>query len=68
VRGERWADRTLDIDIIVFGELMVAGDRLTIPHPRAAERDFVLEPWLEIEPEAVIPGLGPVRELAEALR
>ena len=68
VRGERWADRTLDIDIVVFGELAVSSERLTIPHPRAAERDFVLEPWLEIEPDAVIPGLGSVRELAEALR
>lgn len=68
VRGERWADRTLDIDIIVFGDLVVLSERLTIPHPRAAERDFVLEPWLEIEPDAVIPGLGPVRELAEALK
>lgn len=68
VRGERWADRTLDIDIIVFGELQLDSPSLTIPHPRAAERDFVLEPWLEIEPDAVIPGLGSVRELAEALR
>lgn len=68
VRGERWADRTLDIDIIVFGDLVVETERLTVPHPRAAERDFVLEPWLEIEPDAVIPGLGSVRELAEALR
>lgn len=63
VRGERWADRTLDIDIIVFGELQLQSPRLTIPHPRAAERDFVIEPWLEIEPDAVIPGLGPVSEL-----
>lgn len=63
VRGERWADRTLDIDIIVFGELQLETDRLTIPHPRAAERSFVLEPWIEIEPDAVIPGLGPVSEL-----
>ena len=68
VRGERWADRTLDIDIVVFGELQLESPRLTIPHPRAAERDFVLEPWLEIEPDAVIPGLGSVRDILEGLR
>lgn len=68
VRGERWADRTLDIDIVVFGELQLESPRLTIPHPRAAERDFVLEPWLEIEPDAVIPGLGSVRDLLTGLR
>lgn len=68
VRGERWADRTLDIDIVAFGELQLESARLTIPHPRAAERDFVLEPWLEIEPDAVIPGLGTVRDLVEGLR
>lgn len=68
VRGERWADRTIDIDIVVFGELVLSTDRLTIPHPRAAERDFVLVPWLEIEPDAVIPGHGTVRELAARLQ
>jgi 2-amino-4-hydroxy-6-hydroxymethyldihydropteridine diphosphokinase len=68
VRGERWADRTIDIDMVVFGEVELNSARLTIPHPRAAERDFVLEPWLEIEPEAVIPGLGAVRDLAARLR
>ena len=68
VRGERWADRTLDIDIVVFGELQLESPRLTIPHPRAAERDFVLEPWLEIEPDAVIPGLGSVRDILGGLR
>ena len=68
VRGERWADRTIDIDIVVFGEAQLATDRLTVPHPRAAERDFVLEPWLEIEPEAVIPGRGAVRDLLKARR
>lgn len=68
VRGERWADRTLDIDIIVFGDVQSTTDRLTLPHPRAAERDFVLEPWLEIEPAAVLPGVGAVRDLVEALR
>ncbi|TFC16518.1 2-amino-4-hydroxy-6-hydroxymethyldihydropteridine diphosphokinase [Cryobacterium algoritolerans] len=62
-RAERWGDRTLDIDIIVFGTLEVSDARLTIPHPLAHERDFVLAPWLELDPEAVIPGRGPVLAL-----
>ncbi len=68
VRGERWADRTVDIDIVSFGDVSVATDRLTIPHPRAAERDFVLAPWLEIDEAAVLPGHGRVDELLDALR
>lgn len=68
VRTTRWGDRTLDIDIIVFGELQLIEQRLTIPHPRAWERDFVLEPWLELDPDAVIPGLGRVDALLAAIR
>ena len=68
VRGERWADRTLDIDIVVYGEAVFATELLTIPHPRAAERDFVLAPWLEIDEAAVLPGHGRVDELLDALR
>ena len=67
VRAERWGDRTLDIDIIVFGALEFSDDRLTIPHPLAHERDFVLAPWLELDPEAAIPGRGPVRALLAGL-
>lgn len=63
VRGERWGDRTLDIDIIVVGDLELHDDRLVIPHPRAFERDFVLDPWLHADPDAVFPGRGPVRDL-----
>ncbi|TFB75837.1 2-amino-4-hydroxy-6-hydroxymethyldihydropteridine diphosphokinase [Cryobacterium glaciale] len=66
VRAERWGDRTLDIDVIVFGQLSVDDDRLTLPHPRAAERDFVLAPWLDLDAAAVIPGRGPVRDLLAA--
>ncbi len=66
VRTERWGDRTLDIDIIVFGELELADDRLTIPHPRAWQRDFVLAPWLALDPDAAIPGRGRVDELLAA--
>jgi 2-amino-4-hydroxy-6-hydroxymethyldihydropteridine diphosphokinase len=63
VRTERWGDRTLDIDIVVFGDLELADDRLVIPHPRAHARDFVLAPWLELDPAAIIPGRGPVHAL-----
>ena len=63
VRAERWADRTLDIDIITYGDLTLETETLTIPHPRAAERSFVLEPWLDIDPEAVLPGFGRVADL-----
>jgi 2-amino-4-hydroxy-6-hydroxymethyldihydropteridine diphosphokinase/dihydroneopterin aldolase/2-amino-4-hydroxy-6-hydroxymethyldihydropteridine diphosphokinase len=66
VRSERWGDRTLDIDLIVFGQLRVNDDRLTLPHPRAADRDFVLAPWLDLDAEATLPGHGPVRDLLAA--
>jgi 2-amino-4-hydroxy-6-hydroxymethyldihydropteridine diphosphokinase len=67
VRVERWGDRTLDIDLIVFGTDSLHDERLTIPHPRAAERDFVLVPWLDLDPAAVLPGRGPVRALLAAI-
>ena len=63
VRGERWGNRTLDIDIVAMGAFRRSSDRLTIPHPRAAQRAFVLAPWLEIEPDAAIPRLGRVDAL-----
>lgn len=67
VRLARWAPRTLDIDIITFGTELVETKSLIIPHPRAFERAFVLVPWLEVDPEAVIPGRGSIRLLLESL-
>lgn len=64
VREVRWGPRTLDIDVIVFGELVSEDPELTVPHPRAHERGFVIVPWLSVEPEATLPGRGPIRELA----
>jgi 2-amino-4-hydroxy-6-hydroxymethyldihydropteridine diphosphokinase len=64
VRLERWGSRTLDIDIVVFGNLIKAGKELTIPHPRAYERKFVLLPWSLLDPQAVLPGYGSVAKLA----
>jgi len=63
VRDERWGDRTLDIDIVNFASFTLTTDTLTLPHPGAASRAFVLEPWLEIEPDATLPGLGRVDAL-----
>lgn len=67
-RRERWGDRTLDLDVIAYGDVRSDDPRLLLPHPRAAERDFVLGPWLAVDPHAVLPGHGPVRELLERLR
>jgi 2-amino-4-hydroxy-6-hydroxymethyldihydropteridine diphosphokinase len=68
LREERWGPRTLDIDILVVGDLVVnrtaeGGPSLQVPHPRLAERAFVLAPWADLEPDAQVPGLGTVREL-----
>ncbi|PPF21452.1 2-amino-4-hydroxy-6-hydroxymethyldihydropteridine diphosphokinase [Rathayibacter rathayi] len=71
IRGEgeeRWGDRTLDIDVIVIGGVIRSDAHLTLPHPRAAERAFVLDPWLDVEPTAVLPGLGSIAELRERAR
>jgi 2-amino-4-hydroxy-6-hydroxymethyldihydropteridine diphosphokinase len=57
------APRTLDVDLITFGKKTIETDELTVPHPRAHERAFVLAPWLDIEPDAVLPGVGPVADL-----
>lgn len=67
-RAERWGDRTLDLDLIDFGGLEIDGDELQVPHPRAHERDFVLAPWLEAQPDAELVGRGRVADLLAALR
>lgn len=67
-RAERWGDRTLDLDLIAFNDLEIDSDELQVPHPRAHERDFVLEPWLELAPDAELIGRGRVADLLTALR
>lgn len=62
----RWGDRTLDLDIVDYGGIRMSTARLTLPHPRAAERDFVLRPWLDVDPDAVLDGRR-VADLLEAL-
>ena len=61
-RRERWGPRTLDVDVVVADGPVPAG--LELPHPRAAERAFVLVPWLDVDRTAVLPGAGPVAALA----
>jgi len=63
VRLERWGPRTIDVDIIVYDQVVMNEPTLTIPHPRAHERGFVLRPWHDVEPSAVIPGRGSVAHL-----
>ncbi|GAA2044548.1 hypothetical protein GCM10009819_34450 [Agromyces tropicus] len=62
-RETRWGDRTLDLDLIDHGGARVADDRLVLPHPRAWERAFVLQPWLDVDPDAELPGRGRVADL-----
>jgi 2-amino-4-hydroxy-6-hydroxymethyldihydropteridine diphosphokinase len=66
VRTERWGPRTLDVDIVAYGEEVSADPELTLPHRRAHERAFVLAPWLEVAPGATLPGHGPVADLLAA--
>ena len=64
----RWGERSLDIDILLFGDKVLNTQALTIPHPRLEERRFALEPLLELIPEAVSPKTGvPYREICDTL-
>ena len=56
------APRTLDLDLLLYGDLTIATPALTLPHPRMHERRFVLEPLIEIEPDCIIPQRGAARE------
>lgn len=65
-RTVHWGPRTLDVDIVVYGQVSAVTDDLELPHPRAHERAFVLQPWAQVRPDAVLHGLGggPVSVLA----
>lgn len=67
VREQRWGPRTLDVDIVTVDGVRSQDPRLLLPHPGTPDRASVLVPWLEIEPDATLPGHGPVRELLAAL-
>ena len=58
VRTERWEPRTLDLDILLFGDLIIKTETLTIPHPEMLRRDFVMEPAVGIAPDFVHPEIG----------
>ena len=62
----KWGPRFLDIDLIKCDEMLVNSPDLTIPHPRAHEREFVLRPWNDIDPAATLPGLGAISRLLES--
>lgn len=64
-RRVRWGPRTLDVDVIVHGDLVQDDEELILPHPRAAERAFVLAPWAAARPDAELPGHGPIAALLE---
>lgn len=66
-REVRWGPRTLDIDVIAYGDQVIRDPALTLPHPRAHERAFVLAPWLDVDPGAELPGHGRVADLLAEL-
>jgi 2-amino-4-hydroxy-6-hydroxymethyldihydropteridine diphosphokinase len=67
VRGERWGPRTVDLDLLVYGEELIEEPGLRVPHPRLAERRFALEPLADLDPELDVPGLGAVSAALAAL-
>ncbi|AWW38340.1 2-amino-4-hydroxy-6-hydroxymethyldihydropteridine diphosphokinase [Streptomyces cadmiisoli] len=67
VRDEHWGPRTLDVDIVAYADVVSDDPHLTLPHPRAHERAFVLAPWHDVDPEAQLPGRGAVAELLGAV-
>jgi 2-amino-4-hydroxy-6-hydroxymethyldihydropteridine diphosphokinase len=67
VRTERWGPRTIDVDIVAYQNVASDDPVLTLPHPRAHERAFVLAPWYDVDPAAELPGQGPVAGLIDAV-
>jgi 2-amino-4-hydroxy-6-hydroxymethyldihydropteridine diphosphokinase len=65
--GERWGPRTIDLDLLLYGDEVVDEPGLTVPHPRLHERRFALEPLAELEPGLEIPGRGSVSGLLDHL-
>ena len=66
-RHQRWGPRTLDLDLLAVEDVVLDSPDLVLPHPRLAERAFVLVPWAALEPDLVLPGLGRVAQLRDAL-
>ena len=57
-RNRRWGARTLDLDLLLYGDQEITNARLTVPHPGITERSFVLIPLLELDPDLYLPGVG----------
>ena len=68
VREIKWGPRIIDLDLIVYGDQVVDTVFLKLPHPFAQSREFVLKPWLAIDPEGVIPGVGKVKSLLASIQ
>ncbi len=66
-RRERWGPRTIDLDLLLYGDETVDEPGLTVPHARLHERRFALEPLAELDPELVVPGRGRVKDLLSEL-
>ncbi len=66
--GPRFGPRTIDLDLLLYGDERIDEPGLTVPHPRLHERAFVLEPLAELDPALVVPGLGPLPELLSGLQ
>jgi 2-amino-4-hydroxy-6-hydroxymethyldihydropteridine diphosphokinase len=66
--GPRFGPRTIDLDLLLYGDHEIDEPGLTVPHPRLAERRFVVEPLHELDPNLVVPGRGPVATLLAALQ
>lgn len=62
-RSEKWGPRTIDLDLIQYGSLLSSADELRLPHPRAHERRFVIEPWHSIEEDAILLTHGKISEI-----
>ncbi|MGB5464587.1 MAG: 2-amino-4-hydroxy-6-hydroxymethyldihydropteridine diphosphokinase [Sedimenticolaceae bacterium] len=66
LRNERWGPRTLDLDLLLYGDQQIETPRLRVPHPELHRRDFVLVPLFDIAPDLYLPGLGPLADYVES--
>ena len=68
VRAEKWGPRTIDLDLICFGNQVINTAFLQLPHPLAHTREFVIAPWFSIDPNGVIPGVGEIKNILASLK
>ena len=68
VRQIKWGPRIIDLDLIVYGDQIIDSEFLKLPHPLAQSRSFVLSPWLEIDPDGEIPGVGAIKTLLASIQ